>query len=65
LIDFGIDLRLRQREHDLRRLLITLQLSRAEVSLVTLGEAKGEYFSAKEDQRAMAALPIKELAPTP
>lgn len=55
---FNIDLRLRQREDDLRGLLVDLQLGRADVGLVALGEAKGEYgpfFMAKEDQRAIAA----------
>lgn len=52
------DLRLRQREHDLRDLLVDLQLGRAEVGLVALGKAKGEYgplLVAKEDQRSVTA----------
>ena len=51
-------MRLRQREHDLRGLLVDLQLGRAEVGLVALSKAKGEYgpfLVAEEDQRSVTA----------
>jgi hypothetical protein len=54
--NLGIDLRLRQAEHNSSGPLVGPQLNHVEVGLSTFGEAKGEHRSilkAKEGQRAI------------